>query len=172
MIEFVESGMTFSFTDSDAFHIEKCPAYLTMQKNLKICECIAVRPEQKQLLLLEAKSSFSNPELYIENFDKNVTDITQKVINTLLLYYGLLLNRPYKEGSTLPPALRRDSFCNNQYKIIPVLIINNFQEEWIPPVKDALNNAIKKLFFSKLLLLEDMQVLTKEMAIKFRIVKE
>ena len=171
MISFVESGMTFSFPDSDVFQIEKSATYFALQNGTKVCECIVSDSSKAQILLIEAKSSFSNPQNNIEQFSNNVCDITEKFINSLLLYYGFLLNRPYKILSTLPENLKLENFLKKQNKIIPVLVINNFEKTWLPPVKEALNNRIKKFSFSKILLLEDMQVLTKEMAIKLRIVQ-
>lgn len=171
MITFIESGMTFSFADSDAFQIEKCPTYLDIQKGTKVCECIAMDSNKAQILLIEAKSSFSNPLNNIEHFSNNVCDITEKFINSLLLYYGLLLKRPYKTFSELPEKLQLSAVLTQSHRIIPVLILNNFKKEWLPPVKEALNNKIKQFSFSKILLLEDTQVLTKEMAIKLNIVQ-
>lgn len=171
MITFVESGMTFLFTDSDIFQIEKCPTYLDIQKGTKVCECIVADSTKAQILLIEAKSSFSNPQNNKEHFSNNVSDITEKFINSLLLYYGLLLKRPYKTFSELPENLQLSTFVTKRHRIIPVLIINNFEKEWLPPVKEALNNKIKQYSFSKILLLEDTQVLTKEMAIKLNIVQ-
>ena len=37
MISFVESGMTFSFSDSDIFQIEKSPTYLSLKSGTKVC---------------------------------------------------------------------------------------------------------------------------------------
>ena len=102
MISFVESGMTFSFADSDVFQIEKSPTYLDLQNGIKVCECIAADSAKAQIFLIEAKSSFSNPQNNLEHFSSNVSDITEKFINSLLLYYGLLLKRPYKTFSELP----------------------------------------------------------------------
>lgn len=172
MISFVESGMTFSFADSDVFQIEKSPTYLDLQNGIKVCECIAADSAKAQIFLIEAKSSFSNPQNNLEHFSSNVSDITEKFINSLLLYYGLLLKRPYKTFSELPENLELTKFFSKQHKIIPVLIINNFEKAWLPPVKEALNNKIKQFSFSKILLLEDTQVLTKEMAIRLKIVQK
>ena len=171
MISFVESGMTFSFSDSDIFQIEKSPTYLSLKSGTKVCECIVVDSSKTKILLIEAKSSFSNPKSNMEHFSSNVRDITEKFINSLLLYYGLLLNRPYKQYSEIPKNLQLNEFSEHQYKIIPILVINDFEKAWLPPVKEALNSKMKGLAFSRLLLLEDTQVLTKEMAIKFGIVQ-
>ena len=172
MISFVESSMTFSFSDSDVFQIEKSPTYLDLQNGTKVCECIVADTSKTHILLIEAKSSFSNPKKNIEHFSSNVCDITEKFINSLLLYYGLLLKRPYKKVSDLPENLQLSEVITKKYRIIPVLIINKFEKEWLPPVKEALNTKIKQFSFSKILLLEDTQVLTKEMAIKLKIVQE
>ena len=164
-MEFIESGMTFSFPDSDIFQIEKCPTYKSLNSSSKICECIVKQKEKNRLFIIEAKTSFSNPKTNDgKNFDENVNDIIQKILNSITLYYGLLLNRPYQMKSTLPKNLDFAAFSQRQYSIMPVLIISDFEEAWLPPVKDALNSCIKKYPFTKFLVLEDIQVLNRQMA--------
>ena len=79
--------MDFKFEEANIFHIEKSGVYQQVGKNVKICEFI-VKLKGK-ILFIEAKNSFSNPQK--ETFDKNIHDIYQKILNSLLLYSGILL---------------------------------------------------------------------------------
>ena len=90
--------MDFKFKKENIFHIEKSGVYQQVGKNVKICEFI-VKLKGK-ILFIEAKTTFSNPQK--GTFDKDIQDIYQKILNSLLLYSGILLGRPYKSLEKLP----------------------------------------------------------------------
>lgn len=171
-MEFFESGMNFSFPDENAFHIELCPTYKSMYSGTKVCECIVKHPIKNKLYFIEAKSSFPNPSKNNGlSFNENVNKIIQKFIDSLTLYFGILLNRPFKIQTPLPNNLSLSYFTSLQYSITPILIISDFEESWLPPVKDALNNSLRKQSFIKYIVVEDILVLNMKMAEELKFVQ-
>jgi len=155
-----ESNMDFKFEEANIFHIEKSGVYQQVGKNVKICEFI-VKLKGK-ILFIEAKNSFSNPQK--ETFDKNIHDIYQKILNSLLLYSGILLGRPYKILEKLPENLN----SLKDKKLGLILIIKNHRKEWLIPIDDKLNSlfhSIKKVF-----LIDFFKVLNEETAEKYGLI--
>lgn len=152
--------MDFKFKKENIFHIEKSGVYQQVGKNVKICEFI-VKLKGK-ILFIEAKTTFSNPQK--GTFDKDIQDIYQKILNSLLLYSGILLGRPYKSLEKLPENLN----SMKDKKIGLILIIKNHKKEWLISIDEKLNllfYSIKKVF-----LIDFFKVLNEEIAEKYGLI--
>jgi hypothetical protein len=131
----VFSGMKFISTD--AFPIEDSPA----RNRLPIRRTVDfVRKIDGELLFVEAKSSFPNPNTAEtpERFNEEITAICDKFSASLTLFSAI------KVGVTediLPIALS----SADKVKITLALVIRRFaREEWCVPVKKELMDRIPK----------------------------
>ena len=132
-ITFSESGMTFCYPDTDLFRIEESPTYESLGRKVKICEAIVAK--SGKVILIEAKSSFSKPGNK-EDFRKNIEDIYEKFLYSLLLYTGILIDRPYTKKTTISHKLSISAIKGSE--IHCRLIIKGFKPEWLSPVNEAI----------------------------------
>jgi len=107
-----KDGMSgLAFIDENVFHIEKSPLYTQLGNNVKTVEFI--RSINKDLLFVEAKSSFPNPDGTIPNpkkgnkigtelFDEEIADICEKFTHSLNLYSAIKVG---VIGNGFPPDL-------------------------------------------------------------------
>jgi hypothetical protein len=159
-----ESGMTFSFNENDLFHIEKCATFSAMSQGVKIVEFIVNQSER--LVFIEAKKSSPKPDKDNVDFDIFITEIYEKFQNSLLLYIGLMLSRPFSTQSIIPK-----NHSINQLKHAKIqfyLIINGHKDEWLPPIDEALNlrlKAVKKCFA-----ISSIKVLNDKMALNYNLI--
>ncbi len=133
-----ESGMQFGdYPDNHVFYIEKSEEYNRIKGyGVKIVEFALLN--KSKLLLVEAKSSAPNPESKDtpERFGEYISDIAEKMRNSLDLYLHQLVQKKLSE------ELTNTDYYNTV--IVCVLIIKNQQKEWIPPVQEALSKEILK----------------------------
>lgn len=162
-----ESGMTFSFPTDDLFRIEKCETYQSIkQQNVKIVDFVAKAPDRNNteaLFFIEAKSSAPSPNnpKSKERFDEYVNEIYEKFRNSVILYSGLLLNRPYTKKSTLPTN-HSHAFASSAATHL-VLIIKNHRDEWCEALQNTFSQhkgltAIKKTFYIKNILVVNEEI--------------
>lgn len=136
MVTFEESGMTFSFDESDIFYIEKSKRFNRIV-GAKPCECVVLH--DGKVLLIEAKSSTPRPENE-EQFATFVGEIAQK-FNDSYTYYNSahqkrqLPDEVSQNQQAIPLARQNYEFC---------LIINGYQRSWLPPVLDQLKRMMKR----------------------------
>ena len=122
MVTFEESGMTFSFEESDIFYIEKSERFSTIE-GAKPCECVVLH--DGKVSLIEAKSSTPRPE-NAEQFLTFVGEIAQKCQQP---------DEVSHNQQSIPFARQNYEFC---------LIINGHPREWLSPVLDQLKKTMKK----------------------------
>lgn len=136
-----ESGMIFGLYKTDhVFHIEKSQTY-QQKPTYKLAEFLLYNPEKNELKLFEAKSSAPKPSSS-SNFDDFITEITQKLENTLHLWFSIRLNRHQRAHSELTHLHQNINLSTVKIKLL--LVINGFETEWLDPIKLSLNQSLKK----------------------------
>jgi len=138
----IESGMQFGpYPNDDCFELEKSALCLNIQPGVKMAEFALIRyqaSKQPDIWLIEAKSSA--PQAATKpDFDKYIDEIKQKLSNALHLVLAARLNR-HPNGIAALPAGFQVLTLQNGFKL--VLVINNFQDAWLPPLQDALRKAL------------------------------
>lgn len=136
MVIFEESGMTFSFEESDIFYIEKSERFNRIE-GAKPCEFVALY--NGKVYLIEAKSSTPRPE-NAEQFVTYVDEIAQKFNDSYTYYNSAYQKRQLPDEvsqnqQSIPLACQNYEFC---------LIINGHRREWLLPVLDQLKRTMKK----------------------------
>lgn len=130
-MDFTESHMHFTFPDNECYRIEKSDVVVSGKSNIKACECVCLRSHA--LVLVEAKSSSPRKS---EKLAEYVDAISQKFIDSLLLYHALCLGRHEEtEANSLPDELKN---WGKGGKIQLVLIIYGHEKSWLSPVLAAL----------------------------------
>ena len=141
MIEIEESGMKFGpFECSHVFRIEKSKLYKSLH-NIKTVEFIL--ENNNKLQFIEAKSS--SPKPVPDNlvcFEQFIDEISQKFLHSLNLYYTGVLGR-HGSANDLPDAMKE---INHQHVSIKfILVVKNHQDEWLMPIKDALEKKMRSI---------------------------
>ena len=139
----IESGMTFGpFPEGRCFYIEKSKCYAIIQKHIRMAEFLLLRMnnEKPVIWIVEAKSSTPRPETQ-PNFDEFITEIREKFINAFSLGWASCLRRHQVAETELP-----DNFKTLNLSLVDVkfvLVIKGHQDAWLPPLKDALGDALR-----------------------------
>ncbi len=144
MINITESGMTFgTYSAENCFYIENSRLYRSMS-GLKIAEFMLLRYSKKGtpvIWIVEAKSSSPRPNLNAKQaFDDFIDEIQQKLTNSLSLWFAMRLQRHPKATDELSEQFQAIDLANVDFRL--VLVINGHQEEWLPPLQDALRKAL------------------------------
>jgi hypothetical protein len=123
--------------------------------------------KNKKVFFVEAKSSFAHPG-NSEDFLKNISDIYEKFLNAIILYAGMLLDRPYRIKEKIPVNLKGGKVKGAQIYIY--LIIKGHEVGWLSNVDDAINQklaVIKKCFG-----IESIKAINDEMALRYKLIKK
>lgn len=175
MITITESSMTFGpFPKENVFLIEKSPCYVRLWncQGVKTCEFILLRSDK--LFFIEAKTSSPRKTLVPRessgapspqelNFRAYITDIVQKMIDSLNIYASILLGKTGKrEELQCPDTLKKLSLEN--VDIVPMLVIKNAEKDWLFPLQDALNRQLKGFF--SIWGIRQIVVINEELAVK------
>ena len=139
----IESGMTFGpFPEGRCFYIEKSKCYAVIQKHIRMAEFLLLRinNEKPVIWIVEAKSSTPRPETQ-PNFDDFIAEIQEKLINAFSLGWASCLKRHQHAEAELPEGFKKLSLSQVDVKF--VLVIKNHQDEWLPPLQDALRIALR-----------------------------
>lgn len=150
MITINESGMMFGpFADSHIFQIENSPLHNSVQPGIQIAEFLLLRDEQEnrppQVWIIEAKSSTPNPSSPLpdaaETFTGFIAEIRDKLLNALTLGVTACIGRHANAGQVLPHAFVGLPLDRTVFRL--VLVINGHKAEWLPPLQDALAQALR-----------------------------
>ncbi len=138
-----ESGMTFGpYPIDNCFYIEKSELYKKLRNGVPMAEFLLIRSKANnspQVWVVEAKSSSPQP-ITQPNFDKFIGEIREKLINALSLSIAACLKRHPGAEIELPASFKTLDLAKATFRL--VLVINEHQESWLPPLQDALNNAL------------------------------
>ncbi|GGD70055.1 hypothetical protein [Lacimicrobium alkaliphilum] len=161
MIEIVESGMTFGpFQPQDLYQVEKSDF---LPRNVKSVEFIWITPEDKKLLFVEAKSSFSSPG-NVNDFSKNLQNVYIKMLDSLILLSTSKIGRHADLHRDLP-----DKFHQIDWSRIDIhfrLVVPEFRKEWLGPITDALRREMKHFLSSFNISTLNLRVINREIASK------
>jgi len=142
----IESGMTFGpYPDGHCFYIEKSQALQKIHKNTKKGEGIQIaefllletKDNQVTIFIVEAKTTSPRPE----NSNNYIDEIKEKLANSLALFVAIYLQRHPASNLELSDHFRQFELAN--VKFLLILVIKNSKEDWLIPVKDALQKALK-----------------------------
>ena len=88
------------------------------------------------IIILEAKRSAPNPESEekLERFSEYIDEIVDKLCDTIDLYVNQALKKK------VPAGFKDIDY--NRVTITFVLVIKTHERNWLPPVKDALEQAV------------------------------
>ena len=142
--EIFESGMYF-ITDN-VFYVEKSQQYTKLDGNVKSVEFI--RAKGDNLLFVEAKSSFPNPNNSAPNpikanktgkelFREEIADICDKFTHSLNLYSAI-------DIGIINGGFPADYKPADKASLIFVLVINGFEKSWCDEIQKALERQIRK----------------------------
>ncbi len=90
--------------------------------------------------VVEAKSSTPRPETQ-PNFDDFIAETRGKLINAFSVGWASYLKRHQKAEAELPERFKTLNLSAVDVKF--VLVINGHQEGWLPPLQEALGNALR-----------------------------
>jgi hypothetical protein len=139
MMTIVESGMTFGpFNPEDVFHIENSETFRKLE-NVKTVEFVLCKQKanNNELWLVEAKQSSPMPGNNV-SFKDYIEEIEQKFDNSLCVLISLWLNRFF--DPELSEKIKTVDLKNIQINFI--FVIKGHKEEWLPPLKDALQQKL------------------------------
>jgi hypothetical protein len=140
----IESGLTFGmFPEGACFYIEKSKTYQQIQEGVKMAEFILLRQNEGKaptIWVIEAKSSAPQPSNSLD-FDKYIEEIRSKLTNALTLAINICLKRHPDGNIELSQEFKQLDLTSVNFLLI--LVINNFQEAWLPPLQDALAKALR-----------------------------
>lgn len=151
--------MTFGpFPDEHCFYIEKSATYQKIREGgVKMAEFLLLRFNNgsvPSIWVVEAKSSAPKPTTQ-PDFDIFVREIQDKLNNALSLGLALYLKRHRDGYEELPTGFTM--LTPSSIDVRFVLIVKRQQEEWFPPLQEALNFALKPTI--KIWSLSDLSVL-------------
>lgn len=165
-----ESGMTFGpYPDEDCFELEQSIIYKRVQQGVMMAEFALIRHSEGKpsaIWLVEAKSSAPRRENQ-PRFDQYIDEIRQKLTNALHLIIAARLTR-HPAGIAALPAGFQVLTLQNEFKL--VLVINNFQDAWLPPLQDALSKAFTVLCKTFALKPTSVAVINDQMARAYRLI--
>jgi len=156
------------FNTENVFYIEESRIYKKNDKSFKIAEFILLSEDSQEIKIVEAKKSSPKPE-NTENFDSYLSDISEKLANTLNFYISLKIKRHPKGYDEMPVPLQNTDMGNLNFKLI--LVINGHPEAWLPPIKDALYQKLKSFCKIWNLSSDPVIVLNDKWARKFQLIE-
>jgi len=118
-----ESGMIFGDYDIDnCFHIEKTKLYKKLNgKGYSSVEFILHRPDKKQLLFIEAKSSLPDVK-NINKYDERITEISKDFKDSFHLTCGIWFGQ---NNSKVDMPANGSCFFSYGTQVVFVLVIKN-----------------------------------------------
>ncbi|MCE5272672.1 hypothetical protein LLH00_15435 [bacterium] len=154
--EAFESEMSFIRSAGIFFHLDKSEAYVSIkEKNdgVKMTDFLILRQssganheetlvEASEMLVVEAKKSAPNPENQV-GFDGFLTKIQEQLTNGFFLGLSACLGRNDKAARELPDEFKNLNLAATRFEL--VLVIKNHQDEWLSPLKDALDIKLHSL---------------------------
>jgi hypothetical protein len=134
-----ESGMNFGPFDKDScFYIEKSDLYCDVQKGVQMAEFLWLRPgdaTMPRVWIVEAKSSSPRPATQ-PNFDNFISEIAEKMRNSLSLFLAARLGRHPNHVADIPVNFGTMNLATADFHL--VLVIHGHEDRWLPPLQRAL----------------------------------
>jgi hypothetical protein len=137
-----ESGLLFGdYNDDDVFQIEKSKIHDSLSDCSKTVEFI-VRCNTNTVYFIEAKSSSPQPGNE-KDFSAFINDISEKIRHSVDLFFALVVKRIEDANHEFPVHFQKADYSD--INITALLVINGHQKEWLPPLKDALTQQLKRV---------------------------
>lgn len=168
----VESGLEFGpFPEEDCWYVEKSACYRRMQK-VKIAEFLIVEHKDAPIVwTVEAKTGSPRPETV--SFDEFIADICAKLTNAMMLTVAACLGRHPDCAADLPTSLRNLDLARADFRL--VLVVkgdpNPWPDDWLPPIRDALNSSLKPLASTWRLAPTAVMVFNESLARKYGLIR-
>lgn len=173
MIEFEESGMSFSFSRDDFFYLEKSSVYKTLNSHgVASVEGVLLKEIKKKSTIVFIEAKKSTPDMSTSNNESNQDDflssLEDKISHSIQICYAILHGRYGNDfdkdemGENL-----RQAFAMPVH-IMFVLIVKEYKDDWCNQMKDALEMklcALRKVWRMNIM------VLNEEMARRYKLVK-
>ncbi len=139
-----ESGMVFGpYQKGHCFRVERSGTYARIGDGVRMAEFILLKTGKSGrsvMWIVEAKSS-SPQRGSGENFVIFIDEIKDKFINAFALGWASCLRRHREADAELPAAFREIDL--EQVDVKFVLVIDGHKEDWLAPLRDALEKALR-----------------------------
>jgi len=131
-----ESGMNF-ILDNYSYIMEDDIFYKKMSSKFGTKDVDFIIKRENKLLFIEAKTS-SPKEL-----EHYIYEIVIKYIDSLFIFTGIILNRKNTQSSIITPEMNKISHLKGSIQL--VLIIKNIEKRHLIPIRDLLQNKLRKI---------------------------
>ncbi|MDZ4287820.1 MAG: hypothetical protein U0984_07670, partial [Prosthecobacter sp.] len=137
-----ESGMVFGpYNEGECFRIEASEAYRAIQTGVMMAEFLLIRnsSDRRAVWIIEAKSRSPHAGAK-QRFDEFIGELREKLVNALHLGLASCLGRHRAAEHQLPQAFRDLDLKVVAFRLI--VVIKGHEDDWLPPLDDALNAAL------------------------------
>ena len=170
MKDAIESKMQFLKVDGCFYKMETSAVMASL--GIKTCDFLILRAAKspQELFIIEAKSSAPRPGPGGGDpvrWDAFIQEIYEKLLNSLLVFLGLKVHRPYHEFSELPSHMKNVSLSD--LSITPCLVLRDHPDYALPPVSDALKSKLDPVV--KSFTLKPPVVINSTLAIKYGLIE-
>jgi hypothetical protein len=137
-----ESGLLFGdYNDDDVFHIEKSQIYKDLDDCSKTVEFV-LRISTDAIYFIEAKRSSPQPGNE-KDFNAFINEISGKIEHSMDIFFALIVERMKDTKGEFPCSFQRVDY--SRINITALLVINDHEIGWLPPIKDALTKKLKRI---------------------------
>ena len=163
-----ESGMAFVVVPEDTYRIEKEPYVQKSLPGMTCCEFITLNSD-KDLVFVEAKTSFSNPDNK-KDYNKNFDEIFDKVKDSISVFNSLLLrHQGLDEWGRIPNHLREIDLTNVIYKIY--IVIKKHKDEWLVPLQNDAPSKFKTILHMWNIPQKNLKLINEDMARQLHLIE-
>ncbi len=141
-----ESGLKFGpFETENLFAIEKSKFYNNGKDKLRTVEFLHISDDQHTLICVEAKTTAPNINNIKSELDvkRYIHELEQKIYHSLTCIYGLCSGRHIDTFCEVPVKIISANIM--QVRLIPILVITDFADEWLPQWSDKINFELSGL---------------------------
>ena len=157
-----QSGM--DFISDNTFHIEKSALYSKIGENIKSVEFIRIK--YKELLFVEAKTTFPNPdnssEENLKRLQAEINDICSKYIHSLNLFSSIKAHVNEEEFAA-------DFVLSEKVSLVFTLVVKNHEPLWCrklkPIVIAALSVYLKRIWKPEVRIMNYVSAIRESLAI-------
>lgn len=172
---FVESGMAFGLNPEKyrCYRIEQGNIYQGIGDRPRMAECLMLRIREEKppplIFVIEAKSSSPRPETR-PNFDEFIREIRKKLSTALSLSIAIFLERHPVGDGQIPSEYREINLSDINFRL--VLVIKGHKKEWLPPLQEKLQRALRPTVRIRALRGPSVLVMNDEIARKNDLIRE
>jgi len=166
-----ESGLTFGpFDPTYCFPVESSKTYAAIKNDgVKMAEFLWIKSEGQRcrVWIVEAKSSSPRPGNQ-QPFDQFIGELKDKLINGLSLGMAAVLGRHPDSEAELPQAFKALDLGSAEFLLL--VVINGHADDWLPPLDDALNAALRSTIKTWALGANSVKVINDRMAKRYGLI--